>query len=89
MLALGAVLGCGPAHGGDSTKVNVSAVILPRMTCKVVVPDGSRVPTASARACTSNAATTYRIRRSTDKRADEAHAAPKGHAGTVVLSIEP
>lgn len=84
VLGLGAALSCNPAQAGDSMKLNVSAVILTRISCSSASVSGGQ---PKSRCSASDPRTTYRVRSDRDPRTSGPHQPQVGDP--IVLSIEP
>ena len=84
-LGLGALLGCHPAQAGNSTRLEVSAVILARVACGSVSESGGQ-PKCSG----SDPRTSFRVRSDRDVQARGSNPQPAGtYKDPVVLTIEP
>jgi len=104
-LALAAALGCGPAQGGNSHQVAVSATILARKACRFTdsapsqiafdpSPAGAATPRISTtfRCTGSDSVTHYRIRSNDGLHASSTSGPRMRQAtedGTLVLTLEP
>src|SRR5690349_4659162 len=87
MLAFAAAPGAGLARGANEIRLEVSAVILPRISCGGV--DSRDRRRTGADPCISNARAAYRVRREHRRPGGDAEVDRGARGGVMILTIEP